>query len=178
VSKFTAYLLLVLLLACPCLAKKKETLPKLIVNAKYVMVTSQFGENPSDPRVSIEDRHAIGGVQDAIQQWGRYTLVYERNAADIVLVVRTARVLEGRGGIAIGQPQPTPLPPDGPTVGNQRQEDVMGSAQDLLAVYDARQSADSAPLWQERDSHGLNPPEMRLVEDLRRKVEAAAQNKP
>ena len=139
------------------------------------MVTSQFGENASDPRITIEDRHAVGDVQDAIQKWGRYTLVYERNVADLAILVRTAQVLEDRGGVAIGQSQPSPLPPDVLIVEDDCQQDVMGSGQDLRAVYDARESLDSAPLWQERGAHGLKPPEIRLVTDFRRTVDTAAQ---
>src|SRR5215469_14358084 len=106
---------------------------------------------------------------------GRYPLVYEGNAADLVILVRTAQVLEGRGGVAIGQHQPSPLPPDVPIVEDDRQRDVMGSGQDLLAVYDARESLDSAPLLQERCAHGLKPPEIRLVTDFRRNFDTAAQ---
>jgi len=177
VSKPTAYLFAVLLLTSCIFAKKKNTLSNVIVNAKYVMVTSQFGENPSDSRLTTEDRNAVGAVQEAIQKWGRYTLVFDRNAADIVILVRTGRVLEGRAGIAVGQSQPNAVPRDVST-GDERQQDVMVSGQDLLAVYDPRLSLDSAPLWQERDAHGLNPPQMRLVDEFRRKVEAATAKQP
>ena len=83
----------VLLLTSCIFAKKKNTLSNVIVNAKYVMVTSQFGENPSDSRLTTEDRNAVGAVQEAIQKWGRYTLVFDRNAADIVILVRTGGYL-------------------------------------------------------------------------------------
>jgi len=49
-----------------------------------------------------------------------------------------------------------------PIVEGDRQQDVMGSRQDLLAVYDTRESLESAPLWQERGAHGLKPPEVRF----------------
>ena len=176
--RVSIYLFVVLFVASSCLAKEKETLFKVIANAKYVMVTSEFGSNGSDPRITMEDRQAIGDVQDAIQTWGRYTLVYNRNAADLVIVVRRGRQGEARSGLVIGQTQPNRLPPHISTIDDERQQDVMGSGQDLLAVYNARQSLDSAPLWQERDADGLKAPEMRLVKDFRRKVDAAAKKNP
>ena len=41
----------------------------------------------SIPTCFPEDRQAIGTVQDAMQKWGKFTLVYEPQQADIVLMV-------------------------------------------------------------------------------------------
>ena len=40
-----------------------------------------------NPNLLPEDRQAIGTVQDAIQKWGKFILVYEPRQADIVLMV-------------------------------------------------------------------------------------------
>ncbi|MGA8618019.1 MAG: hypothetical protein WB660_05800 [Candidatus Sulfotelmatobacter sp.] len=43
----------------------------------------------------------------------------------------------------------------------------------MIAVYRAAEGIDSPPLWRGRQIDGLRPPEMRLVQELRTKVEAA-----
>jgi hypothetical protein len=60
--------------------------PGTLVNARYVYVTSYDGDQ-FNPDLLPEDRQAIGAVQDAIQKWGKFTLVYEPQQADIVLMV-------------------------------------------------------------------------------------------
>ena len=62
--------------------------PKTLINAKYVYVTSYDGDQ-FDQRLLPEDRQAISSVQDAIQKWGHYVLVYRPENADIVLVVQS-----------------------------------------------------------------------------------------
>jgi len=56
------------------------------VNARYIYVTSYDGDQ-FNTNLFPEDREAIGTVQDEIQKWGKFTLVYEPRQADIVLMV-------------------------------------------------------------------------------------------
>jgi hypothetical protein len=60
--------------------------PGTLVNARYVYVTSYDGAQ-FDVNLLPEDRQAISTVQDAIQKWGKFILVYEPYQADIVLMV-------------------------------------------------------------------------------------------
>ena len=60
--------------------------PRTLVNARYVYVTSYDGDQ-FNIHLLPEDRQAIGTVQDAIQKWGKFMLVYEPGQADIVLMV-------------------------------------------------------------------------------------------
>jgi len=60
--------------------------PGTLVNARYVYVTSYDGDQ-FNINLFPEDRQAISTVQDAMQKWGKFTLVYEPNQADIVLMV-------------------------------------------------------------------------------------------
>ena len=166
----TVCLALLLLLPSVVFAKQKP-LPKLVLNAKYVLVTTRFGVGPTF-RITSENRHAVADVQNAIRQWGRYTLVYTPDAADLVILVRTGQLLEGRAVVRTG-PQQT-IPPDTAESTNLPQ-DFVGGPEDMLAIFDAKAGPDSAPLWQGRDSGGLNPPDMQLVKEFRRSVEAAAQ---
>ena len=66
--------------------------PGTLVNATYVYVTSYDGDQ-FNPNLLPDDRKAIGVVQDAMQKWGKFILVYEPSKADIVLMV-TSRPTE------------------------------------------------------------------------------------
>ncbi len=67
---------------------KTPPFPNTLINAKYVYVTAYDGDQ-FDQRLLPEDRQAISSVQDAIQKWGHYTLVYRPEDADIVLMVES-----------------------------------------------------------------------------------------
>lgn len=60
--------------------------PGTLVNARYVYVTSYDGDQ-FDPNLWSEDRQAIVTVQDAMQKWGKFIVVYKPHEADIVLMV-------------------------------------------------------------------------------------------
>jgi hypothetical protein len=60
--------------------------PGTLVNARFVYVTSYDGDQ-FNPNLFPDDRQAISTVQDAIQKWGKFILVYKPHEADIVLMV-------------------------------------------------------------------------------------------
>ena len=60
--------------------------PGILSNAQYVYVASYDGDQFNTNLLS-EDRKAIGAVQDAIQNWGKLTLVYQPSQADIIILV-------------------------------------------------------------------------------------------
>ena len=62
--------------------------PGTLVNARYVYVTSYDGDQ-FNPAVLPQDRRAIASVQDAIEKWGKFTVVYKPQDADIVLMVES-----------------------------------------------------------------------------------------
>lgn len=62
--------------------------PGTLRNARYVYVTSYDG-NQFDYRILPEDRQAIANVQNAVQAWGRYIVVYRPEQADIILAVQS-----------------------------------------------------------------------------------------
>jgi hypothetical protein len=83
---------LLLALASLAVAKSRDAsiqpFPKTLINAKYVYVTSYDGDQ-YNPNLLPDDRNAIANVQDAIQKWGHYILVYRPDEADIVLMVQS-----------------------------------------------------------------------------------------
>jgi hypothetical protein len=151
------------------LAKDKPSFPQMIVKAKFVLVTTYFGDNIADARVPPADRQAVIDVQDAIRDWGRYTLVYERKAADLIILVRRGRTAETQNGIGVHAGSNTPRPSLGPIT-----DADAGDPQDMLAVFNASLGTDNAPIWRDRMNDGLNAPEVKLIRELRTKVEAAA----
>ena len=61
-------------------------IPRTLANARFVYVAAYDGDQ-FDPRLLPDDRDAIGRVQDAIQKWGKLTVVYRPQDADIILLV-------------------------------------------------------------------------------------------
>lgn len=75
-------------LAAPKASKAEsiQPFPGTLVNARYVYVTSYDGDQ-FNLNLFPEDRQAISTVQDAMQKWGKFIVVYEPSQADIVLMV-------------------------------------------------------------------------------------------
>jgi hypothetical protein len=149
-------------------AKEKTAMPALITNATYVFVTTYDGDLVN-PEVPPEDRHAVADVQKALEKWGRYTLVYKPQEADLILVVRTGRALEIKAGI---QKSTTT------SVASSRGSAQMiggeiGDSRDSLAVYTASPSTQAMPLWRNRAANGLKGPEIPLLKEFQAKVEAS-----
>jgi hypothetical protein len=65
---------------------KVPAFPGILANARFVYVTSYDGDQ-FDPNLFAEDRNAINTVQNAIQNWGKLTLVYRPSDADIIIRV-------------------------------------------------------------------------------------------
>ena len=162
-----AICLFLLLFASFLVANDQSTLPKLVINAKYVLVTTYFG-TPPNARIPPDDRQAVDDVEAAIRKWGRYTLVYERKDADLMIVVRKGRVagIQTGVGVQIGSEQH-------PAVGPKTNADL-GDSRDTLAVFRAAEGFDSAPIWQARETDGLKTPVIPLLAKFRKRVEATA----
>jgi len=60
--------------------------PSTLANASYVYVACYDGDQ-FNPNLLPEDRDAIGAVQNAIQKWGKLTIVYRPSEADIIILV-------------------------------------------------------------------------------------------
>ena len=65
---------------------KVPAFPGTLANARFVYVTSYDG-GQFDPNLLFEDRMAINTVQNAIQNWGKLTIVYKPSDADIIIRV-------------------------------------------------------------------------------------------
>jgi hypothetical protein len=76
--------------------------PGTLANARYVYVASYDGDQ-FDSNLLPEDRNAISSIQNAIQAWGKLTLVYQPSQADIIILV-TSRPSEDV--MAVSAPHP------------------------------------------------------------------------
>jgi hypothetical protein len=65
---------------------KVPAFPGTLANARYVYVASYDGDQ-FDPNLLPEDREGISAVQNAIQNWGKLTIVYRPSEADITILV-------------------------------------------------------------------------------------------
>jgi hypothetical protein len=63
-------------------------MPRTLANARFVYVAAYDGDQ-FDPNLLPDDRAAIGRVEDAIQKWGKLTVVYRAQDADIILLVES-----------------------------------------------------------------------------------------
>jgi hypothetical protein len=63
-------------------------LPRILSNARFVYVTAYDGDQ-FDPQLLPDDRAAISRVQDAIGKWGKLTVVYRPQDADVILAVQS-----------------------------------------------------------------------------------------
>ncbi len=69
-------------------ALKIQPFPKTLNNARYVYVTAYDG-GQFNINLLPEDRQAISAVQDAIQRWGHYIVVYRPDQADMIIAVQS-----------------------------------------------------------------------------------------
>ena len=89
-------------------------MPRTLANARFVYVAAYDGDQ-FDPNLLPDDRAAIGRVEDAIQKWGKLTVVYRAQDADIILLVesRTSEdvlaVYDAHSGDAGSRPSQTYL---------------------------------------------------------------------
>jgi hypothetical protein len=83
---------------------KVPAFPGTLANARYVYVASYDGDQ-FNPNLLSEDRNAIGAVQNAIQQWGKLTIVYRPSEADVIILV-TSRPSEDLMAVYDGHQEP------------------------------------------------------------------------
>ena len=91
-KRFCLVAISLILLAVSALAVPNPTtakvpaFPGILANARCVYVASYDGDQ-FNPNLLPEDRAAINAVQNAIQDWGKLTVVYQPSDADIIILV-------------------------------------------------------------------------------------------
>lgn len=152
-------LFLLLLPAASLCQQALNPLPKLVVHAKYVLVTTYQGYDLSSPNLLPDDRQAVLAVQE---------LAYRPQDADLIFLVRKGRIMETQPQVRIGGGTGIPV-----NVGANAPVDV-GDKRDMLAMFTAEEGVDGTPLWRDFEAGGLSPPQMALMQELRKAVDKTA----
>jgi hypothetical protein len=185
--------LLLLLLPTLVIAQKKTkkpSLPAVFDHAHYVYVEAIDGDE-FKRGLYVPDRLAIADIKDAIRNWGRYTLTFQREQADLVFVVRKGRLASGRvSDDDNGEPEPLGEPQRGQQgaqiPGQQRSRgpvlgtgSAVGREDDLLKVCQFRPDGKlGSPIWIRTFANGLDAPQLILFAQLKDAVERAYPNAP
>lgn len=87
-SPLAALLVALAMVATASASQKVPPIPRTLSNARFVYVAAYDGDQ-FDPNLLPDDRQAIARVQDTIGKWGKLTLVYRPEDADIILMVQS-----------------------------------------------------------------------------------------
>jgi len=172
-TRLLALVLLPTLLFAQSQGKKKNTVFAAFKTARYVWVESMDGDIFS-PNLLPADRRAIGDVQNALRDWGRYVLTPNRSDAELIFVVRTGRRAEAEVGGTVGRPNSGPLGhPTQPTGagGGAIFGGEVGPADDLLKVIMPTSGGRGTQVWFRTEDGGLASPDVPLFEQLREAVD-------
>jgi hypothetical protein len=80
--------LAVTMLSAVAAAATIPDMPRTLSSARFVYVTAYDGDQ-FNPNLLPEDRAAIARVEDGIEKWGKLTLVYRPQEADVILAVQS-----------------------------------------------------------------------------------------
>jgi hypothetical protein len=151
---------------------KDPELPALVTNARFVHVTTLYGDGFANPRISVEDRKAVAAMEQALRIWGRYEVTMHPKDADIILLVRAAARAAVYGGpdVTIGSGRP-------PRVGGIGGTEVSSTPDDMLAVYTGSGGTDSPSLWRRTARDGFGS-DMALFKAFKKAVEDSTTKKP
>lgn len=173
--------------------KKKVILPNDVLEARtaLVVIDPQAGVPIDAPNANIKARD---GVEKALMNWGRFTLVQDVSTADLVIEIRkgNGKMAQptiggvpvdnrpgiyqptdsgGRVGLSRGTP-PMAGDPTGAQGGRPSPQLETGDGQDMFAVYRGRRdnALDSSPVWRYSDKDALRTPDLPAVDAFRKAV--------
>lgn len=172
------------LVSAPAKSKKHASLPGEFESAHTVFVESRYGDI-TDLKLDPDDRTAILDMQDAIQDWGRYSLSRSRRDADLILVVHKGRVWRDQSTIPAGPHLSTSQTPIHDPVdasqspGTNGSPDGLTREKDELYVYTIQSDGKlKGPIWRDDLERGLNTPNILLFQRLKLDVEKAYPTAP
>jgi hypothetical protein len=175
-ARLLALVLLPALAVAQNQSKKKHSVPAAFNTAHYVWVESMDGDIYT-PGLLPADRQAIVDVQNALREWGRYVLTPDRSGAELIFVVRTGRVAEGKASGKVGSPNSGPVGNPNP---GQQQHPIgtgvmlgaeVGPPDDLLKVVLANSEGRGTQVWLRSEDGGLASPGVPLFEQLKTAVD-------
>ena len=166
---------------------KKPSLPEAFENAHTVFVETRDARDITDLALDPEERNAILDTQDAVEDWGRYSLSRSRRDADLIFVIYKGRLLRdqpnGQTPGALRLP-PTHSPIQDPADASQsgtttNSPDGLTQEKDELRVYTIQSDGKlKGPLWRSELERGLNGPNPLLLRRLKDEVEKSYPAQP
>jgi len=172
---------------------KKQQLPNYVLEAHRVLVVIRpdAGEPVTNPTAN---RNAEEAVESAISKWGRFTLVMDAQAADLIIAVRKGQAsgpvignspIDNRtvifqpndGGVRIGGQQGRSPDLTNPGIGTENRGPgiggEIGTSDDLFEVYRAgpEHPLDAPAIWRYSAKNALKGPEVPAVEQFRKTIE-------
>ena len=196
-SRTSLLLVIALLLSPSANAKDKKNKPILsadVLRAQtvLVMISPDAGERLDDP---AGNRRAQEDVERSLTKWGRFRIVNEVSAADLIFTVRKGNgrmvnptianspidnrpvILQpGADSDRIGA-QHGQLPgmnqPGVPQDSEPRAQTEIGSSEDTIEVYrgDVDMPLDRSPVWRYSAKDALRPPSVSAVEQFHNAVD-------
>jgi hypothetical protein len=196
-SRTSLLLVIALLLSPSANAKDKKNKPILsadVLRAQtvLVMISPDAGERLDDP---AGNRRAQEDVERSLTKWGRFRIVNEVSAADLIFTVRRGNgrmvnptianspidnrpvILQpGADSDRIGA-QHGQLPgmnqPGVPQDSEPRAQTEIGSSEDTIEVYrgDVDMPLDRSPVWRYSAKDALRPPSVSAVEQFHNAID-------
>lgn len=183
-------LALVAAIALPvCAKKRKSELPMQVVSAQFVYITSLHGDT-FNPNTTPEEREAMNKLEAYVRSWGRYKVVYRPEDANLMLIVKTASMVEGRissapidptspqarvgvGTIPGGASVPTNPGAGTPGLGLGTGVGVSSDPNDMLMVSVSPQepAVDAPFVWRRSVRKGFQGQKPELFEEFRKAVD-------
>lgn len=81
-------LVMLVIAAAASASQNVPPIPRTLSNARFVYVAAYDGDQ-FNPNLLPDDRMAIARVQDTVEKWGKLTIVYRPEDADIILMVQS-----------------------------------------------------------------------------------------
>jgi hypothetical protein len=150
---------------------QKANLPAVFKNAVFVYVQAYNGD-ALNPHVIPDDRDAIYRVEQGLKAWNRYSIVYDRDKADLVFLVRKGRIASVTPGVevGIGRQNQNRNPSQPGAVSTAVGVDAeAGPPDDLLSIYMAAPS--DSLLWSHSLKDGLDAPGLPLLQRIEHEVD-------
>jgi len=196
-SRTSLLLVIALLLSPSANAKDKKNKPILsadVLRAQtvLVMISPDAGERLDDP---AGNRRAQEDVERSLTKWGRFRIVNEVSAADLIFTVRkgNGRIVNPTIANSPIDNRPVILQPgaDSDRIGAQhgqlpgmnqpgmpqdsepRAQTEIGSSEDTIEVYrgDVDMPLDRSPVWRYSAKDALRPPSVSAVEQFHNAVD-------
>jgi len=187
--KSVVFLVLLVVAGFASAKPKHHVLPEVFETAKTVHVETIDERDITDITVDRQTRNTIVDVQDAIQDWGRYSLSRSRHEADLILVIYKCRPRTNPNerrplNIPLGSNSPNRNPVQNPadaSEGSNGSSSPDGSdlEQDELKVYTLGPNGKLKDLlWHNESDRGLDAPKLMLLKQLEHEIDRTYPHPP